>query len=163
MKEIPLTQGMFAQVDDDWYEYLMQWKWFYRKNLKRNTGYAARTTWPERKQVHMHRVIMNTPLGQEVDHIDRNGCHNWQENMRNCEKGQNQMNQSKRSDNTSGFKGVSWHKQRQKWNAKIYIKGKHKSLGLYQTPEEAARAYDRAAEKFFREYAFLNFPEQELA
>jgi hypothetical protein len=93
MKEISLTQGQVALVDDEDYDYLMQWKWHFYKgthshyavcSLPRKNG--------KRTGFRMHRLIMNTPPDLVVDHIDHNGLNNQKSNLRNCTKCQNQAN-----------------------------------------------------------------------
>lgn len=162
-KQIPLTQGLFALVDDEDFEYLNQWKWQAQKH--RNTFYATRKdgVWPNRKEVKMHRVIMNTPAGVETDHWDGDGLNNRRMNLRVCATNQNQHNRTrKNANNTSGYKGVTPYRRtdkENKWKAQLVLNGKLLYLGLYATPEDAARAYDRAAREYFGDFAATNFPE----
>jgi len=67
-----------------------------------------------------------------------------------------------RISNNSGFKGVEWNKQKQKWRSRIRVLGNRIHLGLYDTPEQAARAYDEAAKKYFGDDCFLNFKQDNL-
>lgn len=92
----------------------------------------------------------------EVDHRDGNPLNNRQDNLRECTHAQNQKNVPRPSHNTSGFKGVYWCKQSQKWRARIAIDGKCKHLGLFITAEEAGAAYDAAAVANHGEYARTN-------
>lgn len=157
-KRIGLTQGKFALVDDDDYEWLMQWKWHYS-----NTGYAVRNS-PyvngKRKTISMHREIMKTPDYMDTDHRDLKRLNNQRYNLRVCTRSQNCQNKFRSSKNTSGYKGVVWHKKLEKWQAQIQRTKKNTHLGYFDTPEEAAYAYDVAARKRFGEFARLNFPDQ---
>jgi len=157
MKMIPLSQGEHAVVDNDVYEYLIQWSWC--ADFMGNSFYAARGEgrWPHRKLVLMHRVIADAPTGMDVDHINGNGLDNRRENLRVCTHAENQRNRRKNKDNTSGFKGVFWHKNRKRYQAQIKICGKKIHLGYFLDPAEAAHAYDEAAKKYFGEFARLNF------
>lgn len=157
MKEIPLTHGLVALVDDEDFEWLSQWRWAARKG--RNTFYAMRQVgkYPFDKNVHMHREIMQTPNGMVTDHIDKNGCNNQRSNLRVCTDTQNKANRGKQCNNTSGFKGVTWNKYEGRWVSKIEVSGKTLSLGYFSDPEIAARAYDEAAKKYHGEFANLNF------
>lgn len=158
MKEIKLTQGKVAVVDDDMFDYLNQWKWHYYKPKRGKTGYAERSTGNRSGQhttIRMHRVIMNTPSGQQVDHKDHNGCHNWRDNMRNCTNSENSKNQSPKKG-SSLYKGVSWYQPRHKWAVQITVNYKKIFVGYYSTQEAAARAYDEAARKYHGEFAHLN-------
>jgi len=157
MKEIQLTQGKFAIVDDDMYEYLSQWKWFTHRD--RNTFYAERMggKWPNRKVVRMHRAVMNVSDDVLIDHLNGNGLDNRRENLRACTISENARNRGKDRDNSTGYKGVSWHKQDQKYHAQIRVSGRKIYLGSYADPEEAARAYDKAAKELHGEFANTNF------
>jgi hypothetical protein len=94
--------------------------------------------------------------GCEIDHINSDGLDNRIQNLREATHAQNQRNQSKRSDNTSGLKGVSWHKRGKKWKAQICHMGKWHALGLYDCSEEAHKAYVAAAHRFHGEFARID-------
>lgn len=160
-KEIPLTRGYVALVDDDDYERLSQYKWYARKSQS-GKFYAARKSPSEngkQKHIWMHREIMNTPSGMETDHINGLSVDDRKENLRVCTSSQNKMNRGKRSDNTSGYKGVSWDKSKKRWQSRIHVNKTTKHLGYFSTAEEAARAYDKAALEIHGEFSVLNFPD----
>jgi hypothetical protein len=100
----------------------------------------------------LHRIIMGEPVGKEVDHINGNKRDNRRENLRICNRSENNRNTGKKSNNTSGFKGVSWKKQRGKWRASIRVDGKCKHLGYFDDPQTAYRSYCRAATKYHGEF-----------
>lgn len=152
-KSIPLSKGKFTLVDDEDFEKTNKYKWHI------NNMYAARTTWPSHKHVYMHRYIMGVKAGQEVDHINGDKLDNRKENLRIASHSENGKNQVKPKNNTSGFKGVTRNKYKGNWIAQIKINGKHLSLGRFDDIQEAARAYDDAARKYFGEFAKLNFPD----
>lgn len=160
MKEIPLTQGEVALVDDEDYVYLSQFKWFVRKKKNENTCYAGRCVRINGriKQVLMHREILNTPKGVLVDHKDHNGLNNQRDNIRNCDYGQNSSNRVTASK--TGYLGVSYYDKKRKktkpYRATIYHNGKNRHLGTFRTPEEAAIAYNNAASLYHGEFAHLN-------
>lgn len=156
MKTIPLSKGMVAVVDDQDYEYLMQWSWYALWNGR--SFYAAGSeSFPDGTMDHflMHRIIMRAQPGEFIDHKDLNTLDNRKTNLRRCSKGQNSMNARKRKDNTSGFKGVS-KTYDGKWRATIQINGRAKHIGRFETPIEAATAYDIAASQHFGEFALTN-------
>jgi hypothetical protein len=106
--------------------------------------------------VGMHRVVMNAPEDKEVDHQFHNTLDNQKKNLRLCTRSENAKNTVKPTNNTSGYKGVFWVKETRKWLAKIGCDNKFHYLGTYNTPEEAAMAYDIAALKYHGEFANLN-------
>jgi hypothetical protein len=159
---IKLTRGKFAVVDAGDAPALLAYYWQASKSDRMvdsyETYYARRAErGPDGKQryVQMHRQIMDAPEGVEVDHRDGDGLNNRRYNLRVCTHAQNGANQRIPKNNTSGFKGVYRQKDCSGWLAQI--RGTY--LGLYDSAEEAARAYDTAAVRTFGEFASLNFPD----
>lgn len=153
MKEIQLTRGKVALVDDEDFEWLNQWKWHVSKY-----GYAMRhfiLQDGKRTKKYMHRQILELEKGDGkfVDHIDGNILNFCRSNLRICSKPENNRNQCIRKNNTSGFKGVCWHKASRKWMAHITGNGNYQYLGLFHTPEAAYAAYCEAALKQHGEFA----------
>ena len=155
MKEIPLTRGLIALVDDADFDELSLHKWYANED-----GYAVRNaphpTKPGRRIViNMHRQIFGLEYGDKmrVDHRDEKKANNQRYNLRLATPSQNQCNIGRQSNNTSGFKGVSWHKKNRLWHARIKIGGKCKSLGYFRTPEAAHAAYCSAAAEIHGEFA----------
>ena len=153
MKLIPLTRGMFTKVDDEDYEALSKLCWHATYATRNNNWYVVRTfTKPIRRQVYMHRLILGAS-SMAVDHINCDGLDNRRANLRFATPAQNSANSRRRWDNTSGYKGVYFHKQTGKWRARLRSAKKHYSLGLFDNLEDAARAYRVAAEQHFGEFA----------
>lgn len=110
---------------------------------------------------YMHRLIAGTPPGLETDHINGDGLDNRRENLRVATASQNSANMWKPSRpegaaHSSQYKGVSWDRSRQKWQAKITVGQRCRNLGRYQSEAEAALAYNRAAVEAWGEYARIN-------
>jgi hypothetical protein len=171
MKRIPLTQGMYVVVDDEDYPRLKDYKWCARRQSGgRRQWYALshdRGSDGRRFSILMHRLIMNAPPGIEIDHksgvflaTDPKGLDNRKSNLRLATDSQNARNASRRSDNTSGYKGVSWNSFHDAWSAHIMVGGKRRFIGYFGTAEEAARMYDLWAWLNFGEYARFNFLEE---
>lgn len=150
MKKIPLTQGKFAIVDNKDFKWLSQYNWVF------DSRYAKAANGKRNAVLVMHRLIMQTPKGMDTDHINGDGLDNQRKNLRVCTHAQNLANRLKQKDNTSGFKGVYWSKDRKKWMAQVRFHGK-KYQSRHKTKEQAARAYDEMAKKYFGEFARLNF------
>lgn len=160
MKEIPLSQGLVALVDDEDFEELSQYRWCAYWDPVAQTYYAHRNGYtPEGKATVflMHRQIMQTPRGMLTHHENHNGLDNRRQNLRVLTHSQHGMRQRKqRCDRSSVYKGVSWHKACQKWTAQIKRADRLVYLGLFTSEQEAAMAYNRAASEHFGEYAHLN-------
>jgi len=158
MKQIKLTQGKVALVDDEDFEWLNQWKWYaIRDNL---TFYAVRKSpmvnRKTRQLIRMHRIILNSQDEEIVDHKDHNGLNNLRNNIRNCTQSQNQQNRIGRFC-TSRFKGVSWRKDRKRWLVTIVVQKRKMYIGMFKSELDAAEAYNMAAKKHFGNFAYLNF------
>jgi hypothetical protein len=158
-KEIQLTQGKVALVDDEDYDYLMQWKWCVCN--KRFKFYAVRNI-PifNNKQtiISMHRLIMKPDKDMLIDHLDGNTFNNQKKNLRICTHSENMRNSKIPINNTSGYKGVSLIKNTitEKWMATIRFNNKKNYLGSFNDPVDAARAYNAAALKYHGEFAHVN-------
>lgn len=156
MKKIPLTQGKFALVDDEDFEWLNQYKWYAAKQS--NIFYAWRKVgkYPNQKTIRMHRQIMNAPKNQDIDHINHNGLDNRKFNLRFCTDSQNQHNQLPYKNCSSTYKGVCWKKHDKKWCSQI-TKNDHKIyIGCFSNEIDAAKAYNAKARELFGKYACLN-------
>lgn len=157
MKEIKLSQGKAALVDDEDFEYLNQWQW-YAHNHK-HTFYARRHQLKiegDKKIIYLHRFIMNATDKSEIDHIDHNGLNCQKSNLRFCTRSKNQMNRSLSPNHSSKYKGVTWFKRDNKWRAYIKI-GRQIHLGYFDNEIDAAKEYDKKAIELFGEFANINF------
>lgn len=156
---VPLSRGHAALVDaSDYPRVIAAGRWHARPHGK--TVYAQRhVTLPggRRTTQQMHNFITGV-IG--IDHANGDGLDNRRANLRVTTQAQNATNTRRRSNNKSGFKGVSWHAECKAWRAQIRTGGKSHHLGLFATAEEAARAYDTAAAERFGLYARINFPKE---
>jgi len=165
VKEIPLKAGLVVIIDDDDFEYLSQFKWY--------AHHSHRSWYAERKihnngittNIQMHRLILKLPPKYPlVDHINHNGLDNRKENLRTCDNFQNMRHSritcARKYHKTSKYKGVSYYnetRRKKKWCARIYVDGKDINLGYYINEIEAALVYDKAAKKYYGEFAVTNF------
>ncbi len=163
MKQIPLTQGKIALVDDEDFEWLSKLKWSVRKTRK--NFYAQRNISKTKigDMVAMHRQIMMLKKGDgiHVDHINGNGLDNRRCNLRECTNQQNHFN-TRTTTGSSKYKGVCrvTRPQRKKWLAQIMLNAKHHFIGYFNDEVMAAKAYDKKAIELFGKYAYLNFPKE---
>jgi NTP pyrophosphatase (non-canonical NTP hydrolase) len=163
MRHISLSQGKVAIVDDDDYEYLSKYKWYFANDYaKRN----VRLPNGKRSTQFMHRVILNTPKDKVTDHINGNKLDNRKSNLRVCDCSENQMNVSNVRPGTSKYKGVnkqnSNRHKKPKWIARIQVRERRISLGYFNTEKEAAIAYNRAAILYHGDFANLNEVNDEM-
>lgn len=149
---VPLTQDKFALVDAKDYLRVMKYKWTAFPNKRGTIWYASCD-----RVGRLHRFILNAPPELDVDHRNHDGLDNRRKNLRIATTTQNTQNTRKREGTSSPFKGVTFHGHTRKWYAYIRIDGRQKSLGLYNDQRRAAKAYDKAARRYFGEFAEVNF------
>lgn len=172
MKEISLSKGAIAIVDDEDFVNLSRHKWTAAGNPSARTLYAMRsapgTNGRRRSYVMMHREILGLPSGSvpQVDHRNHDGLDNRRANLRLATPLQNSGNTRKpKGSRYSRFKGVTRStpyptKGTRPWVASITLARKQYHLGRFWNEEEAARAYDAAAKEAFGDFAWLNFPDE---
>ena len=124
-----------------------------RKWMSGPNGYAV-----DREMNHFSRVVMDAGEDEYVDHISMDIHDERRENLRICSWSENNCNKVLQSNNTTGYKGVSFHRLSGKYMASLWKDRQHYYGGLHKTPEEAAMAYDDIARAVHGEYARLNFP-----
>jgi len=164
-REIQLTQGKVALVDDGMFEYLSQWKWCAMKSG--NNFYAARAGRRldgERFQkiIYMHREIAKTPEGMLTDHRNHNTLDNHDENLRKCTNQQNQANQKIKKGGTSRYKGVFRQRGKKSFRSKIKVNGVAIYGGSFEIEEEAALSYDEMAIEYYGDFARTNFNYEDI-
>lgn len=156
MKELQLTRGMVAIVDDEDYEPLSAYRWHAKTSGSNpSKDYACRSTGgPRGPRILMHRAIIGAPVGMDVDHINGDSLDNRRANLRLATRSQNLQNRPRQRNNSSGYKGVSRYRTGQ-WMACITVDGARKYLGYHPTPELAHAAYCAAAAELHGEFARL--------
>ena len=153
MKEIYTNKGVSVQVDDEDYSRLCEYTWHLS-----SYGYAKRTERygprKEDKKLHifMHRLIMENP-DQDIDHMDGNPLNNQKHNLRLCTHSENMMNKKIYKSNKSGYTGVHWYKNYNKWIADIRINKKKINLGYFTNLEDAIFTRREAELKYFGDFA----------
>ena len=152
MKKIKLTQNKYAIVDANMYEHLNQYKWYY------NNGYACRAI-PKGKykqgKEFMHRMVLQASDGELCDHINQDKLDNRKHNLRKCNSSQNMLNRYIKRG-SSGYKGVYWEKDINKYRVRICVNNTKITVGYFKDVIIAAKAYNKAAVKHHGEFAILN-------
>ena len=158
-KTVALTRGYVAVVDDEDFEWLSRWKWMARPDGSGKV-YAVRDVRrrPELFTKRMDREILGLSPGDDAqaDHINGDTLDNRRANLRRSTKTENRRSRRIFKNNTSGYKRVS--RSGSKFRADIGVEGKQRYLGVFETAEEAAMAYDEAAREIYGDRAVLNFP-----
>lgn len=156
MREIQLSQGKVALVDDEDFGALSKHKWSALRRAR--SWHAVRRT--ADRYIYMHREIIGADCPREVDHADGNGLNNQRANLRAATRGNNMHNCGKRDlkSATSQFKGVCWDRRAGKWHAQSSVNYKNHHIGLFANEVAAAIAYDHFARHHHGAYARPNFP-----
>ena len=154
-KEIKLTQGLFATIDDEDYDLVSQYLW--RVLRTGNQIYAitnCKTIDGKLSTIRMHRLVMGNPKGKIIDHKHGNGLNNCKDNLRFCDKIKNAQNRTCLCKlNKSGVHGVSYYKRDKNWEARITVKNKLLFLGRFENINDAQEARIIAERKHFGEFA----------
>lgn len=155
MRRVPVSgTSLFALVDDEDWDKVKEWTWCLNKD-----GYVVATVF--RQHTSIHRLVMgHGPGDPDLHHKDQNKLNNQKYNLIQCSDSQNNAMRGKPKNNTSGYKGVVWRKDRQKWWARVMKDKKWHCAGTFTDIEQAARAYDKLAKLLFGDFACLNFPEK---
>lgn len=167
MKQIQLTQGKVALVDDEDFEWLNQWKWTPVDNKKTSYARRAFSVFEGRqtfKTISMHRAIMKVSDPKIfIDHKDHNGLNNQRSNLRICSHSENNANKLPQQNRHSKYMGVgivNKNKPNSNWKATICKNGIDHHLGVFKTEEEAALAYNEASKRIHGEFGYINKIEQ---
>jgi hypothetical protein len=164
MQILPLTLDQFAMVDDDVFDEVSKQNWHYVEAGRcRYAAKGVRRADGTKTKIFLHRFIFllkGIEVSPEctVDHIDGNGLNNQMSNLRIATKAQNGYNVRKRPANSSGFRGVTYHKATKKYRATIDCNKKKYNIGSFKDPIEAAKARDAKAIELHGAFAYLNFP-----
>lgn len=156
MKEILLTQDKVALVSDEHYDYLSKFNWHYHKQLTRYSGYARRNIpllTGRQSTIFIHQVIIQrlgliVPYNYEIDHKDRDGLNNQNDNLRVISRTISMFNMKLRTDNSSGYRGVCFDVRHYKWKAYIKLSKERINLGTFETRLEAIEARLKAEERY---------------
>jgi hypothetical protein len=149
---IPLSMDQVALIDKEDFDKIKDYGWYAHFDKVGKTFYAITRT--HGTNIIMHRLILNAPDSLVIDHADHNGLNNRKSNIRVCSQSQNCMNKKVQSNNTSGYRGVSFHKTKNKYQATIMVNRKQVYLGTFNTALEASEAYQIAAKKLFGKFYY---------
>lgn len=158
MIKLTASSGETFIIDREDYDKIKDLKWTSYSSYRKSKKYLRSHTFKNgvNKTHLLHRIVTDAPKGMEVDHINGDTFDNRKANLRVCTHAENVRNSKPNNRNTSGYKGVRFYKRNKKWGAAIRSNEKRLFLGLHSTKEDAARAYNLAAIKYFGDYAWLN-------
>lgn len=159
MKEIKLTQGYVALVDDEDYSKLSTKKWCValRKGKPESALRMEQIGFKKQRTIRMHRVVLGiTDPKAVIDHIDGNPLNNTKSNLRICTQAENAKNRAKMSRGSSVFKGVTLDNKTKKWAVSICCDYKSFYIGKFANELDAALAYNNAAKQLHGEFSRIN-------
>lgn len=151
MKSIRLTQNKITLVDNEDFKELNEFSWYYHQGRACRKPHKVKG---KRKGfIWMHREIMKPSIDMTVDHLNGDALDNRKQNLRVCTKSQNQWNAKIRKDSSTGVKGVTFHKIKKKFIARIQVKGERIIIGNFNTLEEARDSIIKARQSYHGEYS----------
>lgn len=155
---VPLTQGKFALIDSEDAPRVLAHSWSLK--VTRSSMYAQKRDPSTKMPISLHCFLTEAPPGIEVDHKNGDGLDNRRENLRLATRQQNSTNTLLKSNNTTGYKGVSEYRREGNYRATIKVQGKQITIGYFNDPRNAALAYDAYVRTHFGEFGTYNFPEE---
>lgn len=147
---IPLSNGSTAVCDEDRFAAVSKYSW----RLDRN-GYPCAKI--KDFTIRLHSFLYKNQ-GQ-IDHVNGSKVDNRSCNLRFVNHCQNRVNVGKKKNTKNKFKGITFNKRKNKWQAQIGHNYKNITIGSFDSQEDAAKAYDKKAQELYGEYARLNFSE----
>jgi len=153
--EMFLSKGKTTLIDLEDVPQFLAKRWHALKS--KNTYYAYAFDKEKGRCTPLHRELISIQPGEFIDHIHHDGLDNRKKNLRSCSMAQNNQNR-RRTGKRSQYKGVLWSRKRQSYQVMIGYKSKAYWIGSFKNDEDAALAYDIAAQLFHGEFARLNFP-----
>ena len=152
-------KGYSVIVDDEDYNKVVAIRWTASKIAKdRPQPYFrcfARINGRLKIKWHLHRWLIDAPVDKYVDHINHNTLDNRKCNLRLCTMEENMRNRPKYASNTTGYRGIAYHKRDKRYQAQIKVDGKRIYLGYFLTAEEAFEAYKTASQKYHGEFGCI--------
>jgi hypothetical protein len=152
MKQIPVTNSTrFVIVDDHNFEGLSIYKWQHN-----GVGGIARFEWKDGKTHAIRLANEVLQITGTIDHKDRDGFNNVETNLRPCTLQENQRNKSKSIIATSSYMGVSWNRNKRRWEVSYSLNNKKVYVGTFRDELVAAKAYNDAIKSLYGQFANLN-------
>lgn len=156
MKKIKINRSLYLLIDNKDFKKIKLFHWYAAKKFTDKTFYVVRhyyTIDGKRNNQGIHRFLLNiTDPNILVDHINGNGLDNRRCNLRIVTKSENQKNRGNNKNNTSGYKGVSYHKLKKKYISVIGFNGKKIFLGYFKNPKQASKVYNKKAKELFGKF-----------
>lgn len=159
----------YLLYDLEYQDLVDKYTWYVCRNSRNKNQYYIGTNKKSKgrwKTQHFHTFLFSIKKdsNQQIDHINGDGRDNRRQNLRLADRQENSRNRSKQKNNTSGYKGVYFLRTNKKYAAKIqFNSGNEEFLGSFLDVKEAARAYDKAAIKYFKDFAYTNFPREDYS
>jgi len=157
-----MSQPKYAKADPADYKRLKGYEWFAQKGSRNfyAVRQVGRSKGKRKTLIFLHKEIIDVPEGMVTDHINHDAMDNRRANLRAATHSQNACHTKKHSGvSRSKYKGIFWQKKQKKWVARIMFDGNRIYLGCFKDEIEAAKAYDKAARKYHKEFACFNFPD----